>query len=192
MSRRPEMFRRLHALPVLCALVCWALFSAQPSGQAGGAGSQNTETTILGSVVDASLTPLAGVAVTLERDGRVVAKASTGADGTYRLAGIAAGTYRIKAELAGFPMFERELRVPAGPEAIRMPIVMARPADKLETATADLSSANARTQTNTAALPPAARPTAPPPQAQAGSAIGAAGGRGGGSGFSQSGLPVLA
>ena len=179
------MFRRLHALPILCALFCWALFSAQPRGQTGGAAAQNSGTTILGSVVDAALSPLAGVAVTLERDGRVHARTSTAADGSFRFANVAAGTYRIKAEQAGFPVVERELQVTAGAAAVRMPIVMARPGEKLD-AVADREEANrTRTQPSPTAPPPAqAGAAAPPlPQTQTGVGAGGGAGRGGGAGY---------
>ncbi len=189
------MFRRLHALPMLCALVCWALFSAQPAGQSG-AGSQNTGTTIIGSVVDASLAPLAGVAVTLERDGRVQAKTSSAADGAFRFANVAAGAYRIKAEHAGFPPFERELRVPAGAAAVRMPIVLARPTDKLDEVTVDRQEANRpRAQpSQTPPPPPAQAAPPPPPQAQAGASTATAGGGAGGGrgGRALGAAPVLA
>ena len=62
-----------------------------PAPQAGGA------TTITGTVVDAALTPLSGVAVMLERAGRVVQKTTSAADGRFRFISVAPGDYRVRA-----------------------------------------------------------------------------------------------
>jgi len=164
------MSRRLRALPILYAVFTGALLSVVPSGQSGGVSSRNTGSTIVGSIVDAGLAPLAGVIVTLERDGRVQAKATTGNDGSFRFANVAAGTHRIRAERTGFLTVEREIRVPTGVTTVRMPIVLTRPTDRLADAQVAESVANRQT-----APAPAAMPTAPPP-GQTSTAAGAAGG----------------
>jgi Ca-activated chloride channel family protein len=86
--------------------------------------SQSSRVTITGSVVDASLNPLPGATVTLERDTRVVATTKTDASGLYRFANAAAGDYRVRASLAGFPSSVRDLHVPAGAVAMQLPFVL--------------------------------------------------------------------
>jgi Ca-activated chloride channel family protein len=192
------MSRRRRVLPILCAIFAWALLSSTPSGhsaerggQSGGAGSSATGATILGSVVDASLTPLSGVVVTLERDGSAQGKVTTGKDGTFRFANVAAGTYRIRAERTGFPVLSRDLRVPAGVTTVRMPIVMVRPTDavlevKAEDRALSRQSATAQalgvTSPPPMPMPPAttlAMPPGPPSGASAAQVAGGGGGRGG-------------
>jgi len=163
--------------------------------------------TITGSVVDSALNPLAGVAVTLEREARVEARTASGTDGRFRFTGIAAGTYRVRAELAGFAAFSKDLRVAAAATTVPMPIVMTRPGenekrgdgekdDKQEAKLADAASRGGVTQpqsTVTGATPPGAAGAPPPPPAarpttsstlsadRAASGVGSGGGgRGGG------------
>ena len=115
----------------------------QSSAPPSPAAAQAKATTLIGSVVDASLTPLSGVLVTLEREGHGIAKATTPADGTFRFPGLAAGTYRIRAERAGFPTVDREVRVTAGAEIVRMPIVLVKPEDlKAEAQSATMAEAS--------------------------------------------------
>ena len=147
------MSRRLRAYLLVGAVLVSALGSpalrgqAAPSPATAGAAAQAATTTLIGSVVDASLTPLSGVVVTLEREGRAVAKATTAADGTFRFPGLAAGTYRIRAERAGLPPVDREVRVTAGVETVRMPIVLAKLEDlKADAQSATTAEANRSTQ----------------------------------------------
>src|SRR5579862_3991845 len=67
--------------------------------------------TINGSVVDPSLNPIAGAAITLERDGKTVATTTTGADGKFRFDSVASGTYHVRVEAKGWPAFARDVRV---------------------------------------------------------------------------------
>ena len=53
---------------------------------------------LTGSVVDAAGQPQAGVAVDVIAGGRVVASATTAADGSYRVAGLTSGNYGLAAE----------------------------------------------------------------------------------------------
>ncbi len=51
--------------------------------------------TLTGSVQSATGAPLAGLGVTLSRDGILVAQTSTAADGTFRFSGLPLGSYRL-------------------------------------------------------------------------------------------------
>ena len=51
--------------------------------------------TLTGSVQSATGAPLAGIGVTLSRDGVLVAQTSTTADGTFRFSGLPLGSYRL-------------------------------------------------------------------------------------------------
>jgi Ca-activated chloride channel family protein len=145
---------------VLVGFFALALFAAAPMV------ARNADVTIVGSVVDASLNPLAGVAVTLERNGRAEARTTTDTRGEFRFASVAPGSLRIRAERAGYPVLLRDVTVPAGASTVRLPIVLVRPADKTAARAAE------------AGPPPAATPIPP-----AGATIvGAGSGRGGGGG----------
>ena len=181
------MSTRLRAL-----IACVFFFGSLTVGATGQPGRSAVQTapaagvTILGSVVDASLSPLVGVAVTLERDGKVGATTTTAADGTFKIAGVAPGTYRVKAERIGFPALTRDIRVPGSVTTIQLPLVMARAEDKLEAAKNETLVAGGAAQASTArpvtmATPPPPPPAAPPPPG--GTVVaGAGGGRGGGVG----------
>lgn len=137
---------------------------------------------VTGSVVDASLTAIAGVAVTLEQDGEVIARAVTAVDGLFRFTGVAPGAYQVRAVANGLTAVRR-LTVTAGAANIKVPIVLT--AQKLEEAKADT---NARAST-VSGLPQtminrtidgsAAAAAPPPPPAPT---YAAGGGRGGGGG----------
>ena len=150
--------------------------------------------TITGTVVDASLTPLAGAIVTLEQSTRVVAKTTTDAKGTFRFTGISAGEYTVQTALAGFPTATRTLRVPAGAGSLTLPIVLSKPGDELQGSSKVIDGTNRQMgQQGAAVVPPAAMPPPPPPVTAAtgvvgGVAGGAGGGRGGGSAIG--GLPA--
>ena len=165
-----------------------ALVPAALRGQSTTTPAPMSGTTILGSVVDAALTPVAGASVMLEREGHGLVKTTTANDGTFRFANIAAGTYRIRVEHSGFPAFTRELRVPSGVSTVRMPVVLAKPGDKLEEARpADCREPPGESGAGRDAVP-AARRSAPTVGSRAGyrgggigagRAAGAGGGRGG-------------
>ena len=171
------MFRRAHLFPLL--IFAWALLTVAPSGQSAGVPARTAGVAIIGSVVDGALSPLAGVTISLERGGRVEAKTTTGADGAFRFASVAPGDYRVRAERAGFPVFTRDLRVPAGARSVQLPIVLARAGDTLPEAKAEPAPPAARVPAG--APVPTPIPSMPPPPATA-TATGAAGGRSGGGG----------
>src|SRR6185436_5413960 len=123
-----------------------------------------SSTTIVGTVVNASLTPLAGAIVTLEQGTRVVAKATTDAKGAFRFSGINAGEYTVQTALAGFPTSTRTLKVPAGAASLTLPIVLSKPGDALQESTKVLDMANRQMgQQALAPAPPPPAATPPPP-----------------------------
>ena len=167
--------------------------------------SAQSQATIVGTVVDVSLTPLVGAIVTLEQGARtggaqgsspiVVAKATTDVKGAFRFTGISAGEYTVQTALSGFPTATRLLKVPAGASSLTLPIVLSKPGDVLkESSTVQDAASRPMTQQGQAAgAPPAAMPPPPPTVAGAsgvvgGVAGGAGGGRGGGS--TVNGLPA--
>jgi len=165
------MFRRWYAVPL--ALMAWAFLSVAPSGQSQTAPPGPAGVTITGSVVDAALTPLANVAVTLEQSGQTTAKTTTDAAGTFRFAKVVPGDYRVRAERAGFPVLTRDVRVPSSATVVQLPLILVRPGDTLpETKMADATGVNRSAPTYV-----------PPPSSQSSVGLGAAGGggRGGGS-----------
>jgi Ca-activated chloride channel family protein len=170
------MFRRIRTLPAILAFVLVLAACVQPSAQSAGQSAPPAGgATVLGSVVDGALDPLAGVVVTIRRDGRVIGTATTGADGTFRIAGIPAGTFKIRVERSGFPSVERDLTVASGMTAVRVPLVMPRPDQPIQRQAGE--TATARPGGVVGGIPP------PPPATAAGS-MGRGGGGGGGRGAS--------
>jgi Ca-activated chloride channel family protein len=81
---------------------------------------------VVGTVVDTALAPVLGVTVTLERDGRPVARATTDAEGRFRVEFVLPGEYRVRAELAGFTPFSRSLTVRTTSRMVQLPLVIER------------------------------------------------------------------
>jgi Ca-activated chloride channel family protein len=148
-----------------------------------------SKATVIGSVVDGSLNPLAGVTVIIERAGQQVAKAVTGADGKFRFADLPAGDYQVRAERTGLPAFTRAFRVPAGATSLQLPIVLARPEEKNADEIQRTGQQGQRGASGGVAQTLPAVPTPPPATATAAGA-GAAGGRGGGVGVAQRGSTI--
>src|SRR5471032_1376277 len=126
-------------------LFVWMFVAIAPAGLAVSIVAAQSRVTIVGSVVDASLSPLSGVAIALERGGRVEAKTTTDDRGAFRFADVAAGDYRVRAEHAGFPPLLRDLHVPTGVTNLRLPIVLARAEDALPAASPDVAASGAIT-----------------------------------------------
>jgi Ca-activated chloride channel family protein len=126
------MVRRLQVVAVV--MFVWALSGVVPSGQSSPAALQRSGVAIVGSVVDATLAPIAGVSITLEQGGRVQATTTTDAAGTFRFTAVAPGNYRVRAEHSGFPAFARDVRVPSGVTTVQLPIVLTRAGDDLPAA----------------------------------------------------------
>lgn len=167
MIRRPFLY-------LLSLLVCWILAVA-PQSAAVSLPTQSTGVLITGTVVDGALSPLAGVAITLNRQGAVIARTTSDAAGRFRFERVAPGDYEVKATHANAPALVRTIRISAGSKTVNLPLVMASPMKQGEAASAG----------QTAAMPVAA-PT-PPATMSTAAAIGqvgltprAAGGRGGG------------
>ena len=168
--------------------------SADAPSQATSTAPQS-RATIVGTVVNASLTPLVGAIVTLEQGTRVVAKATTDAKGAFRFSAIGAGEYTVRTQHAGFPTSTRTLKVPAGAASLTLPIVLSKPEDVLqESSKVQDAASRQRAKQGQAGVPPpppAAMP--PPPPMTAGGVVGgvsagAGGGRGGAA--TVSGLPA--
>ncbi len=120
------------ARTILVGFCLSVLFAATPSTLVTQAqtSSAQARVTVIGSVVDASLNPLAGVALTIERRGVAESRAVTGTEGEFRFANIAPGAVRMRAQLAGFAAYSRDLTVPAGAPTVRLPIVLTRQEDR--------------------------------------------------------------
>src|SRR6185503_11701280 len=116
--------------------------------------------------------------VTLEQNGRQVAKAVTDAKGAFRFTGIAAGAYEVRTVLAGYPVTSRTLRVPAGASTVTLPVVLAKPSEALAESKTDTMTL--QRQAGQAAGLPVASP--PPPPSIVGGAVGGVAGGGGGRG----------
>jgi Ca-activated chloride channel family protein len=154
-----------------------------PAGAAAAPWSaMQSRATIAGSVVTASLTPMAGVTVTLEQAGKVVARYVTAADGTFRFTGVAPGEYVVRAAATGVPVLTKPVRVPAGGGDLKVPFVLTN--EKLEEAKVDPRGSTVtglpqsqinRTIDGVAGAPPPPRPVASPANVAGGA------GRGGGS-----------
>jgi Ca-activated chloride channel family protein len=156
MSRRVSVF-----------VVAFLLFTTLLSAQA--------RVTIRGSVVDALLKPLAGVAVTLDRDGRSMATAVSSVAGDFTFSDVAPGIYTVRATLSGYPAFSKSLTVTAAMKSLQLPIVLSRPEDAMKTADMSVD------RRSVSALPmPAPAPPPPPPAPVAAAQAAAGGGRGGG------------
>ena len=71
-------------------------------------GAQATQSSILGTVTDATGATVAGAAVTVRNEGtNFVRRATTEANGDYRVSGLEAGFYEVKVTAAGFRTFEQ-------------------------------------------------------------------------------------
>ena len=92
---------------------------------------------VTGSVVDAQLKPLAGVVVTLERDGRAQATSTTDANGAFAFRDVQPGSYLVRATFSGYPAFSKRLTVTARATSLQLPIVLMRPQDTVAPRTAN-------------------------------------------------------
>lgn len=162
---------------IVCSLslLAWLFLAAAPRSAAVAPPTQSTGVLITGTVVDGSLSPLAGVVITLNHQGVVIARTTSDAAGRFRFERVAPGDYEVKATHANAPALVRTVRIGAGAKTVQLPLVMASP----------LKTSDARTEgappPNPAAMPaPAAPPLPVTTSAAALVAQGAAAGRGGG------------
>lgn len=80
---------------------------------------------VSGTVTDESQQPLAGVSVTAIKDGEELTSTATLADGSYTLAGLATGTYRIEFSLSGYEdVSVGDISVTAGQETAGVDAVL--------------------------------------------------------------------
>lgn len=186
------MPRPLHVL-ALC-LVTLAVGLTGPTLQSQQPPAAAGRLVILGSVVDANLTPVVGAAIVLERDAAVQARATSDAEGKFRFINVVPGAYRVRATRQGFQPFVRDVRLVASVATVQLPIVLV---------TANQEKAGPQAQD---ASRPAAAPGVPPPSASprpvnertearaggggGGSAAGRGGNVSGGASATPSGAPV--
>jgi Ca-activated chloride channel family protein len=135
------------------ALSAWALTAVSAVGRGSTAQTSSSSVTIIGSVVDASLTPVPSASVALERGVGTVASTVTGTEGAFRFAGVVPGAYRVRVQKSGFTALVKEVRVPTGAETLRLPLVLVSPGDLK---TSELPAGREVTQ-------PLASPSAPVP-----------------------------
>ena len=167
MIRRPIVYS-------LGLLVC-LLLAVAPRGAAVSLPAQSGGVQITGTVVDGSLAPLAGVVITLNRQGATIARTMSDVAGRFRFERVVPGDYEVKATHASAPTLVRTVRIGANSTTVQLPLVMALPV-KASDATAE----HVATANRTAAMPaPAA---APPVSVSGGASVsqGLAGGRGAG------------
>jgi hypothetical protein len=161
------MIRRL--LVPLCVFASLLLVAAPRGSSVDNSypALQQAGVVVSGTVVDGTLTPLAGVALTLERQAVVVSRTTSDSEGRFRFDHVAPGDYRVRATHKGAPALLRDLHVPAGATALKLPLVMgpAVATDKAEAERASMPTLP----------PPAAAPPAGPPVPQATINAGAAG-----------------
>jgi Ca-activated chloride channel family protein len=113
-------------LYLTAALLTAAVFAAPQATPRAAAGSSTPQgtVTIVGSVVNERLSPIAGALVVLERNGRSLMTATTDAAGVFRFERVTAGDYRARASHDGFAPLARNFTVPAGPVSVRLPLVL--------------------------------------------------------------------
>ena len=172
--------------PIVCSLslLVWLFIVAAPRSAAVALPAQSSGVLITGTVVDGSLAPLAGVVITLNRQGAIIARTTSDAAGRFRFERVAPGDYEVKATHSSAPALVRAVRIGANSTTVQLPLVMASPVKA-----ADAKQESAALASRAAGAPPAPVPAPPPaavssasPVIQGGMAnIGAGGGgRGGG------------
>jgi len=124
------MIRRSIVLSL--SLVVWFVLVTAPQGAALPLPTQSAGIQVLGTVVDGSLAPLAGVVITLNRQGAVISRTTSDAEGRFRFDRVAPGDYEVKATHASAPTLVRNLRIAAGAKAVQLPLVMAPPVQRTE------------------------------------------------------------
>ena len=158
----------------LSILACLFL-AVSPQSAAIPLPAQSAGVQLIGTVVDGALSPLAGVAITLTRQGAVIARTTSDKAGRFRFERVAPGDYEVKATHANAPALVRAVRIGAGAKVVNLPLVMASPLKQAEGASVGQSAAMP-----VAAPTPPATASAAAPIGQVGLATRAAGGRGGG------------
>jgi Ca-activated chloride channel family protein len=171
MIRRPFLYS-------LSLLVCLILAVA-PQSAAVSLPTQSTGVLITGTVVDGALSPLAGVSITLNRQGTVIARTTSDAGGRFRFERVVPGDYEVKATHTSAPALVRAVRIGAGAKAVNLPLVMGPPITQTE-ALSDVGLVPRSAAMPANAPPPAAAPPPVTSTAAAPVTMGGAAGRGGG------------
>jgi Ca-activated chloride channel family protein len=118
--------------------------------------------TIAGSIVDASLSPVAGARIALAQAARVVATTESDASGAFSFVNVAADDYQVRASRTGFETTTRALHVVASMTRLSLPLVLLRPGEAT-LPTPSEAQAFTRTTTQVANLGVAAMPVRPEP-----------------------------
>ena len=115
-------------------LACAALLVGMAELRASAQVSLGTGGAILGSVSTQQTTPLPGADIKIiDATGRIVAAASSDAEGRFRVANLRGGTYRVMAALDGFETTTHSVAVTAGDGAsITIDLPIARFADTID------------------------------------------------------------
>ena len=178
-------------------LFAWMLAAAVPYGQTTAPQPHATGVVIDGSVVDAALNPLPGVAVTLLKLDQALATTTSDTKGQFHFAPVSPGAYKVRAELTNFTTLTRDVTLKASSASITLPLVLDVAAGLTPEQIAQLPAATRQALNFVTFLPGAdsatsvkAGPPAPPAiPAVGGVAGGAGGGRGGGRQSTVLGLP---
>ncbi|HUR21320.1 MAG TPA: von Willebrand factor type A domain-containing protein [Vicinamibacterales bacterium] len=173
------MFRR--SIVFALSLIVCSLMVAAPRSAAVDLPAQPGQSAgvlINGTVVDGSLSPLAGVVITLNRQGATIARTTSDSAGRFRFEGVAPGDYEVKATHTTAPALVRTIRIGANSTTVQLPLVLASPV-KASDAKEEAAGLTSRGVMPPPAPPPTTAPVAAPP-IQGVIAGGAAGGRGGG------------
>ena len=167
---------------IVCSLSLLVLLilAAAPRSAAVALPPQSAGITVSGTVVDGSLSPLAGAVITLNRQGAVVARTTSDAAGHFRFERVAPGDYDVKATHAKAPELIRQIRIGAGSKTVNLPLVMASPMKQAEVAMDAVSGVALAPPLPIAAPPPPATASTAAPVVQGAVVSRAAGGRGGG------------
>jgi Ca-activated chloride channel family protein len=140
---------------IVCSLSLLVLLilAAAPRSAAVSLATQSAAVVITGTVVDGALSPLAGVAITLNRQGAVIARTTSDAGGRFRFERVPPGDYEVKATHTNAPALVRAVRIGPGAKVVNLPLVMASPLKQAEAAMDAVSAVGL-----TGALPAVAAP----------------------------------
>jgi Ca-activated chloride channel family protein len=134
--------------------------------------------TITGSVVDGNLNLVVGARLTLEQGPRVIARTTSGTDGRYTFAAVAAGDYTIRAAGPTGPATTRTVTVAQGSPRLTLPIVLQTTPLESPARANEIAVSGGASVVGVRPTPP---PLMPPPAPQTTRAVAGGGaGRGGG------------
>jgi len=138
MRTRRFLHRRILTESSLAILLAACCLAAIPAATAVAAGPLEQSQRIAGAVKDALGRPLAAAAISVQgANGRIIAKATSDAQGNFSFAGISPGTYAVIAQKANFKLATAIVRVTtagakpitlsmASEEALSLPVIARR------------------------------------------------------------------